>query len=135
MYFKEIGAEYTLNTIDEITLLEIERDENIEFGTELKQYILEYGYLAYKHIELYGINSKQVKDSDMIKQTIYLHKYYPKTASYIALAKLGEDSYALVDKNDMVYDYDSELDNIVSTEMKVFGYIKNLFATISFYQE
>ena len=130
-YFEEIGAEFTLNTIDETTLSEIEREENLEFGTELKQYIFKYGYLAYKHIELFGINSKQVKDSDMIKQTIYLHKFYPKTASYIALANLGEGRYALVDNNDMVYDYDSELDEMVGTETKVFGFIKDLFASIN----
>ena len=32
-YFEEIGAEFTLNTIDETTLSEIEREENLEFGT------------------------------------------------------------------------------------------------------
>jgi len=63
----------------------IEKEIKIKFGNELKKYILEYGYLAYEYIELYGINSKQGIESDMVKQTLYLHKYFPKTINYIAV--------------------------------------------------
>jgi len=56
---------------------------------ELTQYILEYGYLGYKHIELYGIDSKQKSESDMVKQTKYLNKYFPKTVGFIVLENAG----------------------------------------------
>ena len=46
-------------------------------SSQLREYLLSYGYLASGSVELYGINSRQKMDSDMIRQTRYLHEYSP----------------------------------------------------------
>lgn len=108
----------------------IEKEIKIKFGNELKKYILEYGYLAYEYIELYGINSKQGIESDMVKQTLYLHKYFPKTINYIAVENLGDGNYYIVDNKDNIYKYISEEDKIVDMQLKLFKYIMNRFNEI-----
>lgn len=50
--------EYTKNTINLSDIEEYEKAIGVKFGNELIDYITNYGYLAYKHIEFYGINSK-----------------------------------------------------------------------------
>ena len=115
------------NLIKAEQLNNIEKEIKIKFGNELKKYILEYGYLAYEYIELYGINSKQGIDSDMVKQTLYLHKYFPKTINYIAIENQGDGNYYILDSNDKVYIYISEQDKIIDTELRLFDYIMNRF--------
>ena len=78
----------------------------VQIGKELADYILQYGYLAFEYSELYGINSRQFLESDMVKQTIYLHSYYPETREYIAIENHGEGDYYIVDKNDYIYEFD-----------------------------
>lgn len=126
-YFSKIEAEYSKNTIEEETLNSIEMELNLKFGPELREYILTYGYLAFQSVEFYGINSIQGLDSDMVKQTIYLHKYFEKTNEYVALGNLGEGKYALVSQDDLVFEYDTERDLLIGTEKKLFEYIMNLF--------
>lgn len=108
---------------------QLEDKTGICFGKELRQYILQYGYMAYKHIELYGVNSIQMMDSDMIRQTVHLHKYFPKTKGYAALESLGDGDYAVVDPNDDIYEYCSDEDSLQKTGMKLFGYIADRFQT------
>ena len=75
-FVEKNNLEKCKNLIKVEQLNNIEKEIKIKFGNELKKYILEYGYLAYEYIELYGINSKQGIESDMVKQTLYLHKYF-----------------------------------------------------------
>ena len=66
------------NALIDVKLLEqAEQTVGVRFGEELTEYLLKYGYLGYEYIELYGMNSRQGLESDMIKQTLYLHKYFP----------------------------------------------------------
>lgn len=109
----------------------LEKHVSVLFGTELTQYILRYGYLAYKHVELYGINSKQMEDSDMIKQTVYLHKYFPKTRDYVALENTGDGNYIVVASNDDVFEFSLEEDKVQKVGMKLFDYILNRFQSIN----
>lgn len=117
----------TKNTITFDDIKGIEEEIGLSLGYELSQYILKYGYLAYKHIELYGVNSKQKIESDMIKQTKYLHKYFPKTIDYIALGNMGDGDYILVSSDDDVFEYFSEDDQIYNLGMKLFEYIVKIF--------
>ena len=39
------------NLINENDILKIENEINVKLGTQLKKYILKYGYIGYKHIE------------------------------------------------------------------------------------
>ena len=52
---------------------QIENTIGVKIGDQLKQYLLEYGYLGFESIEFYGANEKQGLSSDIVKQTIYLH--------------------------------------------------------------
>ena len=126
-YFTQIKAEYTKNLIDEEVCNAIETELKFKFGPELREYILNYGYLAFGSIEYYGINSKQGAESDMVKQTKYLHQYFEKTSGFIALGNIIEGKYALISADDSVFEYDTELDLLVNTEKKLFDYIKASF--------
>ena len=108
----------------------IEKQVEVPFGKELSQYVMTYGYLVFKHIELYGINSKQMLDSDMVKQTVYLHKYFPKTKGYVALENTGDGNYIIVASDDDVFEYSSEDDQMQKTGMKLFSYIVSRFQSV-----
>lgn len=125
---KEI--EYTKNVVEAASIKEIEKDIGVSFEKELTEYILKYGYLAYKHVELYGINSVQMLDSDMVKQTKYLHEYFPKTAGLIAIENTGDGNYVLVSSDDEIYNYSSVEDSLQKLELKLFDYIVNRFQEI-----
>ena len=49
---------YTKNLIGEEDIAGIQEDLGVSLGEELTLYILKYGFLAFKYIELYGINSR-----------------------------------------------------------------------------
>ena len=123
-------VEYTRNLIVFDDIKDIEKELGVSVGEELAQYILKYGYLGYKHVELYGINSKQKFESDMVTQTKYLHKYFSKTEGFIALENAGDGYYILVGPNDDVYEYSSEDDSIQKTDKKLYAYILKRFQDI-----
>lgn len=122
--------EFTHNTIEEKEIEPLQNTIGVTIGPELKDYILNYGYLAYKHIELYGINSKQLLKSDLITQTLYLHKYFPKVSNFIALENYGDGKYIVVSSQDDVFEYDSEKNLLKDTESKLSEYIINRFTNI-----
>lgn len=131
MKFDEIAqsydVDYTKNVISQEQINDIELALDVNIGDELKEYILTYGYLGYSYIELYGIYSNMMLESDMVTQTKYLHKYFKKTIGYIALENTGEGDYAIVDTNDRVYLYDSELDQLTDLEETLIEYISKRF--------
>ena len=121
---------HTTRLIDEEQLQKVEEFIGLSFGPQLKEYILKYGYLSYKHSELYGINSNQNLDSDLVKQTLYLHNYFHITRGFIALENQGEGDYYIVDEDDNVYEYDTEIKELNKTNMKVFDYILQRFQSL-----
>ncbi len=129
-FIQDKDVEHTKNVLSEEAIKLIEKDLQISFGNELMQYLLRYGYLAYRHIEFYGINSHQMMDSDMVKQTRYLHKYFPETEKYIALGNYGDGEYVIIASDDMVYNFDSESGRISSTGKQLFAYILDVFSEI-----
>lgn len=114
----------TKNLVDKLACKEIERDLQVKLGQQLKKYILTYGFLSYKFIELFGVNSKQGLNSDMIKNTKYLHEKYPSTCSFVVIENAGDGDYILVDSNDNTYEFiptlHKELKNL---NQKLFDYI------------
>ena len=100
----------------------------ISIGKGLETYLLKYGYLAYKHIELYGVNSRQNENSDFIKATIRLHKTFPNTTSYSVLEDKGDGDYILLDKDDNVYEFiPTAYEDIRPLDLKLEEYIVNRF--------
>lgn len=114
-----------------ISINEVKKVESIigmKVGQQLKEYMVNYGYLIYEGIELYGITARQeVEDSDIVKQTLYLHKYFPSTKGYIAIENQGDGDYYLVDSRDTVYEFISEEGKLKSTGLKLFNYITQRF--------
>ena len=131
MTYKKIieqnDVDFTKNLVNEQELIEIGGIIGLMFGSQLKDYILSYGYLGFSAIEFYGINSKQREKSDLITQTLYLHKYFKKTIQYFAFENIGDGRYILVDENDNMHIYSSNQDTIQSLEMDLNEYILKRF--------
>lgn len=121
------------NLILEEDIEKYEKKLNFNFGKELKKYILEYGFLAFKFVEFYGINKKQEFDSDMVKDTLKLSEQFPETKSLIVFENKGDGDYILLDSNDNVYEFDTNLDNgVVALQKKLFEYILERFKEIDY---
>jgi len=126
-FVKQHDVDYSKNLVEERDLEQFEKIIGLNFGTQLRDYILTYGYLGYLSIEFYGVNSRQKEKSDLITQTLYLHKYFEKTKCYIAFENMGEGRYVLVDENDKVYYYYSEQDEIQSLDLDLEKYMLTRF--------
>lgn len=127
-YIEELEVEYCEDRVEAEFVPKIEEMLSMTLGAFLVEYILQYGYLIYGSVELYGITKRQGLDSDMIKQTNYLHKYFDKTRNFIAIENVGEGDYYLVDSADNVFEYDSELDELIDAKMKLEDYLISRFS-------
>ena len=109
MKLKEFLLKYDIDySVDRIDSEEVKKYEELlktKFGVQLKEYIINYGYIGYKHIELYGINATQGEGSDMIKTTVTLRKRDPQLNDLIAIENQGDGEYYFVDSKDQVYRY------------------------------
>ena len=126
-YIDENGVEYSSSLIKEKDIPDIEMKLGIKMGPCLIEYLTRYGYLIFSSVELYGITGRQGLESDMVKQTEYLHKYFAKTAGLIALENQGEGDYYLANSNDRVFEYDSELDKLTDKKKGFEDYILERF--------
>ena len=118
------------NLIDESLLKAAEQMTGISFGSELREYLLQYGYLGYGFAELYGMNARQGLNSDMVKETLYLHEYYPETKEFVAIENQGEGDYYLVNGKNEVYEYDVNLGKLVQMKYTLFEYIAHRFEQV-----
>lgn len=118
------------NLIDESLLKAAEQMTGISFGSELREYLRQYGYLGYGFAELYGMNARQGLNSDMVKETLYLHEYYPETKEFVAIENQGEGDYYLVNGRDEVYGYDANLGKLVQMKYTLFEYIVHRFEQV-----
>ena len=118
------------NLIDESLLKAAEQMTGISFGSELREYLLQYGYLGYGFAELYGMNARQGLNSDMVKETLYLHEYYPETKAFVAIEDQGEGDYYLVNGKDEVYEYDVNLGKLVQVKYTLFENIVQRFEQV-----
>ena len=126
----EYDVEHSTNLIQNEDLKKVSEKMGVQIGKELADYILRYGYLAFRYSELYGINARQFLESDMIKQTLYLHSNYPETKELIAIENRGEGDYFLVDKNDHIFEFDVEMNTLMPTLTTLYEYILNRFESI-----
>lgn len=120
-------VDFSSNLISENDLDVMKKHYNLKIGEQLSFYLLNYGYLGFQDIEFYGINSKQREKSDLVTQTEYLHKYFPKTINYVAFSSEGEGMYILIDQNDNMWQYNSEDDVLEKLNLKLIDYIDESF--------
>lgn len=123
-------VDYGNALINEHFLHEVESAVGVSFGEELTEYLLQYGYLGYGFIEFYGVNSRQGMKSDMVTQSLYLHKYFPQTASLVAIENQGEGDYFLVDSQDNVFEFISETNKLINIQKKLFDFIISRFQCV-----
>ena len=121
------NVDYSYNRVNEQYLPEIENIVGAKIGEQLKDYILQYGYLGYEHIELFGVNNTQKVDSDMIQRTLFLHKRFDVTEGMIAIEDQGDGDYYLVNSEDMVYRFVAGSNELQATNLKLNEYILKRF--------
>lgn len=126
-FIKNNEVDYSYNRASETLLCEIEVKIGTTFGKQLRQYILDYGYLGYKHVELFGVNAFQGLDSDMVTKTKRLNERFPKTKGMLAIEDQGDGDYYLVDSKDSVYRFVAANNELVSQNMDLFEYIVQRF--------
>lgn len=124
-------VDYSNNTINKDMIKQAEKMVSVHFGKELTEYLLKYGYLGYKHVEFFGINRTQGLESDLVKQTSYMHEQFPVTSDLVAIENQGEGDYYLVDSSDNVYEYDTNEKRLRKTGNKLFDHILQRFASIN----
>lgn len=123
----ENGLERSSCPADEALIKQAETVLDITFGNELREYLCNCGYLAFSFVELFGINSQQGIKSDMVEQTLYLHKYFPATKDFIALEDQGDGDYYIINSNDEVFEFDSSLNEITAKHLSLSQYIFQRF--------
>lgn len=119
IFVKNNECDYTRNIISLEVLKMTEETIGIKFGNQLSEYLLKYGYLGYKSVELYGMNSNQGLNSDLFEQTMYLHNSFEITQPYIAIDKIQDSIYTLIDSNDNIYICDLEKNVIRNINIKL----------------
>ena len=127
IFIKNNECDYTRNIINLEILKTAEQIIGIKFGYQLSEYLLKYGYLGYKSIELYGMNSNQGLNSDLFEQTMYLHNSFEITKPYIVIDKIQDSVYTLIDSNDNIYICDLGKNAIKNVNIKLFDYILKRF--------
>lgn len=132
-FISENDVEMSNAVINFQMLKEAEKVLGVKFGSEITEYLTKYGYLGYKYVELYGMNTRQGLDSDMIKQTLYLHQYFPATFGLIAIENQGDGDYYLVNADDEVFEFDAELKELTSKNLTFFEYVLNRFKNAADY--
>ncbi|WP_286946331.1 SMI1/KNR4 family protein [Acetobacterium sp. UBA5834] len=122
---------YDKERINEKLLNTVERAINVEMGSQLKKYLLNYGFLIYKFVELHGINQRQGIESDMIKVTNNFHLTFPDLKKYIVLENKGDGDYIIIDSMDNVYEYEpSYSKDVIALNQLLADYILDRFEEV-----
>lgn len=99
------NAEYSNQPASPDTVQAAQAKLGCKFGKQLRDYLIEFGYLAFGSVELYGITERQKLNSDLVKTTLMLHKQWPVTSDKTAIENQGDATYILVDGSDKVYEF------------------------------
>lgn len=126
-FIKENDVYYSYNRVEESFICEMEKKLGTTVGVQLKKYILDYGYLGYKYVELFGVNNHLGLNSNMIKKTKMLNERFNKTKKLIAIENQGDGDYYLVDEKDFVYRFIEDTDEIIPQNINLFEYILKRF--------
>lgn len=127
VFIENNEVDYTNKLIDRKSLSKIESTYGFILGKKLKKYILTYGYLGYKYVELNGINNVSKEKSDLVKETISINNKFERTKGLLVIENQGDGDYILVDKDDMVYRFLSEINDLQPRNIDLFDYILERF--------
>lgn len=129
-FIQNSDVDYAFNRVSEDFICKIEEKLGVKLGSQLKRYILEYGYLGYKHVELFGVNAYQKFKSDMLAQTIWINDHFKQTTGLIAIEDQGDGDYYLADSSDRMYRFVAANNELTPQNIDLFEYILKRFAAI-----
>ncbi len=107
--------------IIESDILTVENELGVKLGKQIKEYLLKFGYLAYKHVEFCGINKNMLLNSSMIKETKYIHEKDEIFEKYVVVMSIDRHDFYLVDSKDRVFHL------IIETDIIKFEYTRFYF--------
>lgn len=85
------------------TIRLVESALGASLGRQLKEYLMEFGYLGCGPIEFYGVNEMQKEKSDLVKTSQMLRNASGVLSGYVAIECIGDDLYAMCDSEDKMY--------------------------------
>lgn len=124
-FVEKHNVEFSSDRVDKAFLYEVKKKLGVAISRQLKDYLLNYGYLAYQHLEFLGINSKQLWESDMITTSVKLHQKYDVTQGLLAIKKDDGEVYHLVDGLGFVYSFVPSENRLLAVYQDVNTYIMN----------
>lgn len=133
IFIDMLGADHCMpaNLISADMLPKLEAALGMRLGPQLREYLLTYGYLGYKHAELFGVNRVQGLRSDMITRTHALQRLFPDTTGFAVLEDRGEDDYVLINSEDEIRRFcPARGKNIRKTSTLLNAYIMHRFSDI-----
>ena len=126
-FIQSHDVDYTKTPANDTIVKNAESKLGVKFGPQLYKYLTQYGYLGYEHVEFHGITKQQGLNSDMVKDTLKVHKLSSDTKNMVVIENQGEGDYFLVDSEDKVYEFDVNMGKVVPTKYSLFRYIEYRF--------
>ena len=121
------SCEFSKFKPEECLIKEAEQSLNVVFGPQLREYLLTYGYLAYKFIELNGLNSNQKLMSDICIATKTKSKLFKELDGLVLIENQGDGDYYLVNGQDYIIRFCPESNIYENLNIKLFDYIIQRF--------
>lgn len=126
-FIQSHDVDYSKTPANDSIVKNAESKLGVKFGPQLYKYLTQYGYLGYEHVEFHGITKQQGLNSDMVKDTLKVHKLSSNTRNMVVIENQGEGDYFLVDSKDKVYEFDVNMGKVVPTKYSLFRYIEYRF--------
>ncbi|HRZ82494.1 MAG TPA: SMI1/KNR4 family protein [Candidatus Hydrogenedentes bacterium] len=98
------GAVHIVGGVQENDVAHAEKTLGTLLAPELKRYLSQYGCLAYRYLEFYGLGVPKSSHINMTSRTIDLRKE-GLPLQYVAIADLDDGHYAICDTSGMVYEW------------------------------
>ena len=102
----------------------------VSFGKQLREYLLSYGYLSMEYREFTGMTKNQGLESDLVKQSQFLHTYHPASKGWVVIEDLDDGVYALVNEKDEVQKFDAGSGAFFGDTQMLFDYIVSRFDSV-----
>ena len=116
-----------IGKIPNTAILQAEHTLGINFGTSLKNLMLNYGCISYEYFEIFGLGVNKTSHLNIVSQTLDLRKNSLPN-KYIVFLNLGDGHYAVTDNNNKVYEFSINQEKALMLLNNSFDdYLVNLF--------
>jgi len=122
-YMQEaIGVETALYVPADDMIIRAEDYLKVRFGTQLKDYLRNYGYIRNETVRFYGL-SRSKSDTSIVETTSWLHDRFILTRYFTCIQAKDKKNVILVDTRDNVYSYKIGSNVVVGKYMRLNDYI------------